>query len=208
AVVEAAVESAHGLDDALLPCNAHASRARKIEHRLAARTELHALITARQEPGAPLARGDRLVLRAARGDEDDESRQIVALAAEAVPKPRSHRRTSRDRRPGVHEGVSRIVIDLLRAKRADDADLVGDRPDVRKRLGDLLAGGAPPSKGMLRTEAMELLSLELRDRLPRRDGCGHVLAVHLRELRLRVEGLEVRRPSRHDEEDHAFRTRA
>ena len=50
---------------------------------------------------------------------------------------------------------------------------------------------------VLRPEALELLALELRDRLALGERLGHRLAVHLGELRLVVEaspGATARRP--------------
>ena len=41
--------------------------------------------------------------------------------------------------PAVHEGVGRVVVDLLGLHRADDADVVGDPGDVREQVGDFLA---------------------------------------------------------------------
>ena len=49
------------------------------------------------------------------------------LGAQAVDQPRTPARPALDRRAGVHEGLGGIVVDLLGAQRADDAELVGDR---------------------------------------------------------------------------------
>ena len=108
-------------------------------------------------------------------------------------------------RAGVHEGVGRVVVDLLGLHRADDADVVGDVGDVRQPVADRLAGGAVPGELRLRPEAEELLlRLELRDRLAGGERGGNRLAVHRGELRLVVEEFELRRPARHAEEDHAL----
>ncbi len=156
----------------------------------------------------PLPRGDRLVLPApAVGGEDDEAGQVFGLAAQAVGDPRAHARPAGDGRPGVHEGVRRVVVDRLGHHGPDDADLVGDAPDVREELADLLARLAELLERVLRREALERLPLELRDRHPRRERAGHRLAVHLGELRLVVERLQVRRPAGHAEEDDPFRLR-
>ena len=88
-----------------------------------------------------------------------------------------------------------IVVDLLGPHRADDADLVGDAADVREQLADLLPGLAELLEAVLRPEALQLLALELGDRLALGERLGHRLAVHLGELRLVVERLEVRRPA-------------
>ena len=54
---------------------------------------------------------------------------------------------------------------------------------------------------------LELLPLELGDRLSLGERLRHRLAVHLVERRLVVERLEVRRSARHAEEDHALGAR-
>ena len=57
---------------------------------------------------------------------------------------------------------------------------------------------------MLRAEALQLLALQLGDRLALGERLGHRLAVHLGELRLVVERLQVRRPAGHVQEDDAL----
>ena len=59
----------------------------------------------------------------------------------------------------------------------------------------------------LRAEAVQLLPLELRDLLALGDALRHRLAVHLGELRLVVERLQVRRPAGHRQPDDALRLR-
>ena len=103
-------------------------------------------------------------------------------------------------RAGVHEGVGRVVIDLLGLHRADDADVVGDLGVVRQEVADRLAGRAVAGELGLRAEAEELLlALELGDRLAGGERGGHRLAVHRGELRLVVEQSRTatgRRPCR------------
>ena len=83
--------------------------------------------------------------------------------------------------------MRRIVVDLLRNHRADDADLIRNPADVRQRAGDRLAGLAEFFKLMLRPKAFQfLIALQLRDRLAVGDRPGHRLAVHLGELWLVV----------------------
>ena len=91
------------------------------------------------------------------------------------------------------------MIDLLGKHRADNADLVGDTADVRKQLGYLLAGLAELLEAVLRAEADERLALQLGDLLSFGEGLRHLLLVHVCELRLVVERLEVRRSAGHEE---------
>ena len=58
-----------------------------------------------------------------------------------------------------------------------------------------------------RPEDLQLLALELGDRLALGERLGHRLAVELGELRLVVERLELRRPARHVQEDDALGSR-
>ena len=59
---------------------------------------------------------------------------------------------------------------------------------------------------MLRPEADELLPLQLRKLLPLREALGHRLRVHLLELGLVVEGLEMQRAARHRQPNHPLGT--
>ena len=60
-------------------------------------------------------------------------------------------------------------------------------------------------KIVLRAEALELCALKLRDLLPLVSESGIGWPFSSRELRLVIEGLEVRRAARHAEVDDAFR---
>ena len=62
----------------------------------------------------------------------------------------------------------------------------------------------PSSTDERGAEAAARLALELRQLLALREGLGHGLPVTPRQLRLLVEGLEVRGPTRHAEVDHAL----
>ena len=57
---------------------------------------------------------------------------------------------------------------------------------------------------MLRAEANQLLPLQLGDLLALGQALRHRLAVHLRQLRLVVERLQMRRPARHGQPDDAL----
>ena len=87
--------------------------------------------------------------------------------------------------------MRRVVVDRLGLQRLDDAQFVGHRVQVREDFADLLAALAVLAKGVLRREAIELLTLKLRDRLTLGERLRHRLAVHLGELRLVVQCLQV-----------------
>ena len=111
---------------------------REVRHGVAARAEADALVRRRQEAAAPEAREDRLprILARALRNEHDESRQIRVLAAEAVARPRAHARVAGQLVARVHEGDRGIVVDRLGGHALDDAEVVGDRLDVRQEIAD------------------------------------------------------------------------
>src|SRR5262249_10868308 len=114
------VELRHSGDDVALLLERQTGGPIDVEHGVALRAQLDALKAARQKARAPLPRSARLRLAifAGRG-EDDEARQVVGLGTEAIREPRAHRRPAGDRRPRVHERVSRVVVNRLRTERAD-----------------------------------------------------------------------------------------
>ena len=65
-------------------------------------------------------------------------------------------------------------------------------PRCGKDLAHLLAGFAEFLKRMLRSEAVECLALQLRDRLSLGERFGHWLVVHFGQFRFVVEGFQVR----------------
>ena len=105
---------------------------RDVQHRVALRAALHALIDARQKAAAP----QRLaaVGPLPRLDQHDEARQILVLAAQAVRQPRAHARPAELRRAGVEEELRRRVVELVGAHRLDDRDVVDDRRQVRQQV--------------------------------------------------------------------------
>ena len=77
-------------------------------------------------------------------------------------------------------------------------------PSCGKSSHDLLPGLAELLELMLRPEAVQLLPLKLGDRLALGERLGHRLAVHLGQLRLVVERLQMRRPAGHVQPDDAL----
>ena len=84
---------------------------------------------------------------------------------------------------------------------AIDADVREERRDLLARLARSAGTGAAGRS------SLQLLALELRDRLALGERLRHRLAVHLGELRLVVERLQVRRAAGHVEVDDALRPR-
>ncbi len=202
------VELRDGIDGLTLLLPGDAIGVADKEHGAALAAELDALEPAWQEARAPLPCRNGLGLPAlADGRQHDEARQITALAAEAVVDPRTHRRSAGNRAARIEQRVRRIMVDLVRLHRSDDADVVGDRTQMRKARADLLATLPEARKRELRRQAGELLPLQLRDRLAIRKGGGHWLSMQVGQLRLVIERLQMRRAAGHVEMDHALYAR-
>src|SRR5256886_6601112 len=84
---------------------------------------MNALKAAGEQSGGPLARGNRLVLAAfAEGGQDDKARQIFGFGAQAIDNPGAHAGATGDLRAGIHEHMSRVMIDRFGGHRADRSE--------------------------------------------------------------------------------------
>ena len=129
-----------------------------------------------------------------------------ALGTEPVVDPRAHRRSAADGRAAVHERMGRVVVDLLGDHRADDADVVSKllMPGSKTSLIHLAAWPVAVELEHRAVPRLQLLVLELCDRLALGVRLGHRLVVKLGQLRLVVERLQMRRSAGHAEEDDAL----
>ena len=100
--------------------------------------------------------------------------------------------------------MSGVVIDLLGSKRTYDAHLVRDLSEVREQGTDCLSRLTKLAERVLRSKALKFAALKLGDRLALGEGFRHGFAVHLGKLGLVVQRFQMRRPSRHAEENDAF----
>jgi hypothetical protein len=116
-----------------------ARRILQVEHRLARRAQLDALVHRRQEAGAPqrLA-GARQRAAAQHGD---ERRQIAVRTAEPVRHPRAERRPPRPRRAGEQQVLGRCVVELVRDHRPHERDVAELLRGVREELAHVDARG-------------------------------------------------------------------
>ena len=96
----------------LLP-GSHSRRILDIQDGIPLAVERDSLEAARQKPAMPLPRGNRLVLAPTDRGHDHEAGQVVRLTSQPVLQPGSHRRPTTDRGTGVHEGVSRVMVNRL-----------------------------------------------------------------------------------------------
>ena len=133
--------------------------------------------------------------------------QVLGFRAESVKQPRAHAGAAFKDRPGVHECVGRVVVDLLGDHRADHADVVGDGADVREEHGDFDAGLAIALELGEGAARDEFASLELGELLAGGERSRERLAVDGVELRLGVEGFELRGTTRHAKVNDPLRPR-
>jgi hypothetical protein len=200
-----AVESVDGGDVGALLFARDATWIREVVHGVAAPLQLHALKTAWQKPTVPLAHRYRLrgAPRPSR-HHHDEAGEIFRLAAEPIVNPRAHARAAGDLRAGVHEHVRRIVVDRVCGHRAHEAKVVDHGAEMREQGANFRLVLPKFFEGKLRGEADEFLPLQLCELLALRETLRHGLAMHRRELRLRVERLKLRRTARHRQPNHAL----
>ncbi len=108
-------------------------------NRVASAVEFYTLMTAGEKTCSPLPGGDGLWVTPPHARHDHKSRKVLTIAAEAIVDPSAHRGATTDGRPGVHEGMRRVVIDLLGEHRFYYADLVSHFSMVGKEVGDELS---------------------------------------------------------------------
>ena len=97
-----------------------------------------------------------------------------------------------------------VVVDLLGLKGADDAEVVGDRADVREDVGEFHARLAPLLEFEGATTGLEDRILELGDLLTLGERFRERLVVEFLEDWFVVEELQVGRTAGHAEEDDSL----
>src|SRR5208283_183836 len=146
--------------------------------------ELDALVKSGQEAAAPIGIAAAGAFLA--GGKDDETGQVLRLAAQAVGDPRADAGPAKDLRPGVHHDLARSVVERIRDHRADDGDIIDYLSQVREQLRQFRAALAVSGKLELRAEELGA-GIDERgpvalDEIGRRQG-----TVELGQLRLVVE---------------------
>ena len=160
--------------------------------------DVRALVDARQEAAAPQLRADDRLARA----EHHEAGQVLVLRAQAEGQPRAEARPDRLHVARVHHQQRRLVIRVVGVQRAEHADVVDAAGDVREEVGDLDAAlAARPRRERRGHELAASCGGPVIDR--GRRGLAGVLL----QGRLGVEGVDVRRPAVHEQEDHPLRPR-
>ena len=187
---------------------AESRRVREIQHRIANRSELHALVLAGQKSAAPQPIVKRLIAgpSGALRHHHHKGRKIVVLASEPVRNPRPDARPPGQLRSGLEERDAGIVIDGFGVHRLDEAQVVDDLCRVRQQLAD-------PRTGLSVLRELEHRRRHRKGRL-RRGHAGQTLphpdrgrqlrAAQIVQPRLVVEHVHLRRPARLKQIDHAL----
>ena len=165
----------------------------------------------RQKARAPQAVVERLVVLAAgaEGREHDVRGQVRIFTPESVADPRADARPSRELRAGLAESDRGIVIDRLGIQRADHRPLVRHRAHLRHQLAEPRAA-LPVLREVenARRDGKRFLSAgHRRESLAFANARGQVFAAALRELRLRIEEIHLRRRAALEKIDDPLRLR-
>ena len=157
------------------------------------------LKTSRQKRRAVVLRPAVIQRRA----EADESRQVLVLGPQSVERPRSETGAGKHTAAGIDVEQGRSVRHLVAAvHRANDADVVDARPDLRKQVADFDAALAVALKLPGRSQQVAGRR-EFKLWLVDRQG----LAVQFGEFWLGVPRVDVRNASMHEQENHSLRRR-
>src|SRR5438876_11731708 len=95
-----------------------------------------------QETAAPIGGAAAGALGA--GTEHDIGRQIRGLAAESVSDPRAHAGPAKLLRAGIHENLTRRMIERVGVHGFDDGNIVGDFGEMREKFRKLSSRLAMP----------------------------------------------------------------
>ena len=156
-------------------------------------------MVSREETIAPITGLQGLTASAA--GKHYERGQVVVLAAQPVAEPGANGRSPGLLMAGAEEGDRRVMIDRLRKHRTDDGDFIHDAADVRQQLAQLNAAFSIGFEwiGRADTQKRLLAGGHARDALAHAHAWREFFASHLGELRLRIEQVNVRRPSARSE---------
>ena len=123
---------------------------------------------------------------------------------ESVGDPGSHAWTAGNRGAGIHEGVSRVMIDLIGLLGTNDADVVGNLLNVGEKAGNLLSGLSAFFEFDFRAKTLERGVLEESEFNPFSQLLWDRLSIVFTKLRLVIETLKLRRATGHVEVDDSL----
>ena len=163
------------------------------------RIDERALVDRRQEA---VAEHVHPAQRDAAAAEHHEPGQVLVLGAQPVGHPGAHAREAVERHAGVEVEVRLRMLHERRRHRANDRELVGDGPDVRKQRADRNAA-LPVTRELPRARQDVAILVEHRPLGLER----HRFARLGRQPRLRVERVDVREAAGHVAEDDILHLR-
>src|SRR5256885_5326552 len=102
--------------------------------------------------------------------------------------------------------MRRVMIDLLRMHRANDADVIRDGRNVRKEVRNVLAGLAVFLEARERPASFQCRILQLSELLTLGERFRKRLTINLLQLRFVIETFQMRRSARHAKMNDAFGT--
>src|SRR5215472_8763849 len=88
------------------------------------------------------------------GQQHHEARQIATLAANSIGEPRAQTGAAGNLMSGVHQDLSRCMVELRGSHRPHDGDLIGDFRKVRQQIRKLRTALAVPRESMRRSEQL------------------------------------------------------
>ena len=97
-----------------------------------------------------------------------------------------------------------VVVDGFGCHRSNQANVINDRPNLRKQRTDFDLILTKLGKRMLRPKTVQLLTLKLGQLLSFRKALGHRLTMHLGKLGLWIKRFQLRRPTCHRQPNDAF----
>ena len=175
-----------------------ARRVRQVEHRVALRAQLDALVGAGQKAAAP-QRLAAVGLPLAR-QQHDERRQILVGAAQAVRQPGAHAGPPGLRVAGAQEQLGRAVVDLRRGHGVQERHLVHHARQVRQQIRQPGAR-SPVARERERRAQQARRALDEGEALALGEAGGQRLAVAGLQLRLGGEQIQLRRAAGHGQAD-------
>ena len=161
------------------------------------RVDVGALVDAGEEGGLPVLRAPRRHAFRAHGD---VAGQVFILGTEPVSDPRTHAGTMQTPVATVHEAERGLMIWHIGIHGADDAEVIGIGGGFGKDVAHLQAALTILLEGKRRLQSCSGRAFGLQHTRQR-------LAIELRQQRLRVKGIHLRRSTIHEEVDHPLRFR-
>ncbi len=192
------IQIAQGLQPLPLQMLRNALRSLEIQDRLPRLAEQHAGVGGRQETA--LVQGRSAAGTPPRG-EHNVSREIPRFAAEPVGDPRAHRRHAKARDPALHHQLTGMMIELLAVHASHHQQIVRHRAQMRQDIAELHP--ALPVLLELPIAAHQHRRVGLNERETRlvQNRLRQALPVHLLQLWLRIEEIQLRRRARHEDRD-------